>query len=578
MATGALSRYVKDAVFLHGATRILLIQAFPRTLSSPRELRIQLGYIFNVSLDVLLTDPEFGERTIRITFRAVGDAYRAANRWRKTTDPIWRGVKIFFGNDGKIPDLSGGDAPRDDDGHDGPGGMPPPPPPDSSDDDGDDENEGIFGDGGPSGTDNNGGGDNGGDGAGAFNFTPQDMVPGARSVLDYNARRARGMAINDAHRPLPRFDGKGPACGVRTMPTLAESSFDAPMATSSGQYSASVYSRTTNGGPVVPAALLILQPCPPKMAQRALESAMSTPSRLCTVCTLLPKSITTSTALRPTTMATRSPTLTTPAWPTSQPTRPPSRMPTMPSALSAMSLSAVVAPCLMSSLVRWPEASGPTECRLCRQQTSTRLLFLDQQPCASWLWYTWSSNGLEIGQSREGTMLPVLALTLKAPLARHSYRLADLRFDFLLFHFTTASRFAPSTLRQLAHSTCAYQKRLGPFAPFLQQRSFRSMAHDGSTSSRYAATSNLLPLPMVCLSVRQPASSAFMRAFCFSSLLRSRARHQLAAHRKSLLPGYFVAAFSPLSLILLLLYLPWHTVATASSFSLKKPPVVDPLV
>ncbi|KAK8175684.1 hypothetical protein IWX90DRAFT_483718 [Phyllosticta citrichinensis] len=250
-ATGALSRYVKDAVFLHGATRIILIQAFPRMLSSPRELRIQLGYIFNHSLDVLLNDPEFGERTIRITFRAVGDAYRAANRWRKTTDPIWRGVKIFFGNDGKIPDLSGGDAPRNDDGHDGPGGMPPPPPPpDSSDDDSDDNDGGPSGGSGPSDSNNHGDGDNDGNGAGPFNFTPQDMVPGGRSVRDCNARRARGTAINEAHRPLPRFHRTGPVCGVRAMPMLAETSFDAPMAPSTSQYSASVYSRTTNGGPV----------------------------------------------------------------------------------------------------------------------------------------------------------------------------------------------------------------------------------------------------------------------------------------------------------------------------------------
>ncbi|KAK8177453.1 hypothetical protein IWX90DRAFT_410891 [Phyllosticta citrichinensis] len=68
------------------------------------------------------------------------------------------------------------------------------------------------------------------------------MAPGTRSVRDYNAPRARGTAINEVHRPLPRFNGIGPACGVHTTPTLAESNIDAPLVPSTSQYGATTRS------------------------------------------------------------------------------------------------------------------------------------------------------------------------------------------------------------------------------------------------------------------------------------------------------------------------------------------------
>ncbi|KAK8159074.1 hypothetical protein BKA80DRAFT_311911 [Phyllosticta citrichinensis] len=81
------------------------------------------------------------------------------------------------------------------------------------------------------------------------------MAPGTRSVRDYNAPRARGTAINEVHRPLPRFNGIGPACGVHTTPTLAESNIDAPLVPSTSQYGA-----TTRSASILPPATLPTSP------------------------------------------------------------------------------------------------------------------------------------------------------------------------------------------------------------------------------------------------------------------------------------------------------------------------------
>ncbi|KAK7522042.1 hypothetical protein IWZ03DRAFT_435557 [Phyllosticta citriasiana] len=274
--TGPLSRYVQDAIFVHGATRILVVDSLPPALRGPREIRLQLELIFDRSLRALLKDPEFGDGSVRITFRAVGDAYRAANRWRKTTDPLWRGVKIWFAFDGDLPDLSTGNGSDNDDGHDdghdGPGGMPPPPPPDSGDDDenhgngnsgppGDDDDDDSdgHGHGGPSGGNGSSGDghnndEDGSAGAGLanppgpFNFVPQDMDPSpSRREALIAARKARGMAVCENHRPIIRRNRMGNACATHAMPMLAEASVDLSAAPSTSESSASVYSRASHG-------------------------------------------------------------------------------------------------------------------------------------------------------------------------------------------------------------------------------------------------------------------------------------------------------------------------------------------